>query len=186
MHLSALSAGLVLKTVFAFDVNHDVAQKMAQEMSNELNLKIEAVTDLSHAIQSSDVCITCTPSQEFFVHRQDVRHGTFIAAVGADNEHKQEIDPALMASAKVVADSVEQVSTIGDSHHAISKGLMTRQQIYAELAEIVAGNKPGRTSDEEIIIFDSTGVAIEDAITAAAVYEKACQAKIGTKFAFAS
>ena len=127
-----------------------------------------------------------TPSCKFIVNKEDVSPGTFIAAVGADNEDKQEIDPALMASCKVVADSLEQCSSIGDLHHAISQGLMRPENVYAELAEIVAGRKPGRTGEEEIIVFDSTGVAIEDAITATAVYEKAQAAHIGDYFNFAA
>lgn len=91
-----------------------------------------------------------------------------------------------MASDKVVVDSLEQCITIGDLHHAVSQGLMRRENVYAELAEIIAGQKPGRTSDNEIIVFDSTGVAIEDAIAAATVYEKACAANLGTYFNFAA
>ena len=132
----------------------------------------------------SDICVTCTPSREFFVRKEDVAPGTFIAAVGADNEDKQEIDPDLMASAKVVTDSLEQCSTIGDLHHAISEALMRKEKVYAELSEIVAARKPARVNDEEIIIFDSTGVAIEDAVAAAAVYEKARAASVGTYFNF--
>ena len=121
-----------------------------------------------------------------FVRKEDVVPGTFIAAVGADDTHKQEIDPALMASAKVVADSLEQSCTIGDTHHAIDQGLMRKEDVYAELSEIVAGRKPGRTSDEEIIVFDSTGVAIEDAVAAVAVYEKANADKTAQRFHFAA
>jgi len=120
------------------------------------------------------------------VNKADVAPGTFIAAVGADDAHKQEIDPALMARAKVVADSLEQCCAIGDTHHAITRGLMRKEDVYAELAEIVAGGKPGRTHDVDIIVFDSTGVAIEDAVSAAAVYEKACASAVRTHFQFAA
>ena len=120
------------------------------------------------------------------MRKEDVASGTFIAAVGADDAHKQEIDPALIATAKVVADSLEQSCTIGDTRHAIGNGLMRKEDVYAELGEIVAGRKSGRTTDDEIIIFDSTGVAMEDAVTAAAVYEKARTAGIGTFFQFAA
>jgi ornithine cyclodeaminase/alanine dehydrogenase-like protein (mu-crystallin family) len=130
--------------------------------------------------------VTCTPAKEFFVHKKDVAPGTFIAAVGADDSHKNEIDPAVLASAKVVADSLEQVCAIGDTHHAIAAGLMRKEDIYAELSEIVAGRKPGRTSDDKITIFDSTGVAVEDAATATLIYEKACAAKITKSFEFAA
>jgi len=132
------------------------------------------------------VCVTCTTSTEFFLRKEDVAPGTFIAAVGADDAHKQEIDPALIALAKVAADSLEQSCAIGDTHHAIAKGLMRKEDVYAELGEIVSGKKSGRITDEEIIIFDSTGVAIEDAVAAAAVYEQARAAGIGTYFAFAA
>ena len=119
------------------------------------------------------------------MRKEDVVPGTFIAAVGADAAHKQEIDPALMASAKVIADSREQCCTVGDTHHAIAQGLMRKEHIYAELCEIVAGKKAGRTRDDEIIIFDSTGVAIEDGVAAVTVYEKARAAGRHSHFEFA-
>ena len=119
------------------------------------------------------------------MRREYVSPGTFIAAVGADDEHKQEIDPALLSSSKLIADSLEQCSTIGDLHHAITQGLMRKEDAYGELAEVVAGRKAGRVTEGEIIVFDSTGVAIEDAIAAAIVYEKACASNRDTYFAFA-
>ena len=156
------------------------------ELSHELKIDIEVVRDLSSAIRDSDVCVTCTPAKEFVIRKEDVARGTFIAAVGADDAHKQEVDPALIASAKVIADSIEQCCAIGDTHHAIAKGLIRKEDVYAELGEIVAGRKSGRTNDDETFIFDSTGVAIEDAVAAAAVYEKARAASIGTYFQFAA
>jgi len=141
---------------------------------------------LAIAIQKSDVCVTCTPARDFFVCKEDIAPGTFVAAVGADDAHKHEIDPALIASARVVVDSLEQSCAIGDTHHAIARGLMRKEDLYAELGEVVAGKKSGRASDDEIFIFDSTGVAIEDAVAAAAVYEKARAAGIGTYFQFAA
>src|SRR5262249_29259223 len=152
------------------------------ELSPELKIDIEPIPDPSEAIQESDICVTCTTANEFFVRKKDVRAGTFIAAVGADDVHKQEIDPTLLASEKVVADSLEQSCAIGDTHHAIADGLMRKEDVYAELCEIVAGKKARRTSEAEIIIFDSTGVAIEDAAAAAIVYEKALAARIGNYF----
>ncbi len=120
------------------------------------------------------------------MRKEDVAPGAFIAAVGADDVHKQEIDPALIASAKVVADNLEQCCAIGDTHHAIAQGLMRKEDVYAELGEIVAGKKSGRASGNEIIIFDSSGVAIEDAAAAVAVYEKARAADVGNYFEFAA
>jgi len=183
--LRAVLLVLPLTKVYAFDVNERAAIDFGNELSPELKVDIEFVRDSASAIQKSDVCITCTTANESFVCKEDVRPGTFIAAVGADDEHKQEIDSALIASAKVVADSLEQSCSIGDVHHAIAKGLMRKEDVYAELCEIVAGQKTGRVADDEIIVFDSTGVASEDAVAAAAVYERALANHIGTDFDFA-
>ena len=184
--LRALVSVLRLKKVRAFDLDDRAATNFAAELSRDLKIAIEPVRDLTNAIQNSDLCVTCTPATEFFVRKQVIAPGTFIAAVGADDAHKQEIDPALIASSKIVADSLEQSCTIGDTHHAIAKGLMRKEDVYAELGEIVAGKKCGRTSDDEIIVFDSTGFAMEDAVAAAAVYEKARAAGIGRYFKFAA
>src|SRR6266436_6999419 len=184
--LRAIQSVVPLKKIYAFDLNEHTMTELANQLSAELKIDIEPTRDLPSAIQKSDVCVTCTTASEFFVRKEDVAPGTFIAAVGADDAYKQEIDPALIASAKVVADSLNQSYAIGDTHHAIAKGLMRKEDVYAELGEIVAGKKTGRTTDDEIIIFDSTGVAIEDAVAAAAAYEKAQTAGIGTYFQFAA
>ncbi len=91
-------------------------------------------------------------AQRYFITREMVRPGTFIAAVGADNENKQEIDPRLLAAATVVTDLTEQASKIGDLHHAIVAGTMSRDAVHAELGEIVAGRKRARASAEETIV----------------------------------
>jgi ornithine cyclodeaminase/alanine dehydrogenase-like protein (mu-crystallin family) len=182
--LRALCAVLPLERIFAHDLNEEVARNFSATFSTER--RIDPVRDLSEAIRQSDVVVTCTPSRQFFVRREAVKAGTFIAAVGADADEKQEIDPSLLASVKVVADSVDQCCAIGDTHHAIVAGLMERGDIHAGLFEVVAGRKPGRTHTDETIVFDSTGVAIEDAIAAATVYEKAMAATIGHRFSFAA
>ena len=124
---------LPLKKVYAFDLDPNASLRFAAQLSRELKIDIEPVRTLPGAIRNSDVVVTCTPATEFFVRKEDVAPGTFIAAVGADDSHKNEIDPALLASAKVVADSLEQVCSIGDTHHAIAAGLMRKEDIYAEL-----------------------------------------------------
>jgi alanine dehydrogenase len=184
--LRAIAAVLPLKRILAVDANYAVAEEFACRRAKELDLAIEPAREVSPALQKSDVCITCTTATEFFIRSHDVRPGTFIAAVGADDSHKQEIDPALMARAKVVVDSLDQCCTIGDTHHAIAAGSMKRENVYAELADIVAGKKPGRTSVDEITIFDSTGIALEDAVAAATVYEKSVAERNPARFDFAA
>jgi ornithine cyclodeaminase/alanine dehydrogenase-like protein (mu-crystallin family) len=109
----------------------------------------------------------------------DVSAGSFIAAVGADNESKQEIAPEVLASSTVVVDVLEQCATIGDLHHAVEAGLMKREDVHADLADIVSGRRPARSSAEAVIVFDSTGTALEDVAAASVVYERALLNGVG-------
>ena len=145
----------------------------------------ERAADLARAFRESDAAITCTTARRYFVTRDMVRPGTFIAAVGADHELKQEIEPQLLSTAKVVTDLTEQAAQIGDLHHAIVAGAMTKAAVHAELGEVIAGRKPGRVSKEEIIVFDSTGTGLQDVAAAIAVYRRAVEEKAGRKFALA-
>jgi ornithine cyclodeaminase/alanine dehydrogenase len=154
-------------------------------MSSELRLTAQAVGDLKSAVRDSDVCATCTPAKKIFLKKEYVKSGTFIAAVGADNAEKQELDPQLFVANKIVADILDQCATIGDLHHALQAGLTTRANVHAELGEVIAGRKVGRTSKDEIIIFDSTGMALQDAAAAAVVYEKAARSGKGVTVDFA-
>src|SRR5262249_50749889 len=141
--------------------------RFAEELSAELRIKINAVTDLAQAVRNSDICVTCTPSTRHFLKKEDVTPGTFIAAVGADNPEKQELDPALLSTNKVVVDNLDQCAAIGELHHALENSLTTRESVHAELGEVIAGSKARRTSPGEIIIFDSTGTALQDVAAAA-------------------
>lgn len=167
--------------VLAWDLDPERARAYAGAQSAALNLPVQAVATSAEAVRPSDVVLTCTTATRWFVGREDVQPGSFIAAVGADNERKQEIEPALLARSTVVADVLTQAATIGDLHHAIAAGLMTSADVHAELGEVVAGRKPGRQSDDEVIVFDSTGTALQDVAAAAVVYERAVAAGAGTR-----
>ena len=179
--LRALVRVLPIRRVFAFDSDRATAQAFAREMSEELRIEVSAAPDVAGAVRDCDVCVTCTPSRKAFLFRPDVRPGTFVAAVGADNGDKQEIDPQLMAASVVVTDVLDQCATIGDLHHALVAGAMTRDAVHAELADVVAGRKPGRRSRDEVTLFDSTGTALQDVAAAAVVYEKAIAAGCGVR-----
>ncbi len=179
--LRALAQVLRLKKVYAFDGDGARAEGFAREMSDELGVEVRAAAELRRAALESDVCVTCTPSREPVLTRGDVRPGAFVAGVGADNPFKQELDPALMASGKIVVDILAQCACIGDLHHALEAGAVKESDVYAELGEVVAGRKSGRTSDEETFIFDSTGTALQDAAAAAVVYERAVSEGVGVR-----
>ena len=177
--IQALSKIFSLEHAFAFDVDETQARRFANELSAQLKIAVETTNDLGDALKRSEICVTCTPSTRFFLKQDDVQPGTFIAAVGADSETKQELDPTLLAQNKTVADIVEQCASIGELHHAIASDLMTKQQVHAELGDVVSGTKPGRTAPDEIIVFDSTGMALQDVIAAATVFTKAVDNGVG-------
>src|SRR5262249_31399946 len=146
----------------AYDQDAAKARAFAAALGTEIGLPITIVSDLPRAVADSDIVITCTTARRYFITREMVRPGTFIAGVGADNEDKQGLAPTLLAASTLVTDLTDQCAVIGDLHHAIAAGAMTRDGVHAELGEIVAGLKPGRTSEAEIIVFDSSGTALQD------------------------
>jgi alanine dehydrogenase len=182
--LKAIAKVRNIETVYAYDVDKLRAENFSKELSRELEISVKAVADFKQALKQSQICVTCTPSKKFFLTSEDLLPGTFIAAVGSDNEEKQELDPMLISANKIVVDSLEQCEIIGELHHAIELGFMNRESVYAELGEVIAGTKKGRERADEIIIFDSTGTALQDVAAAAIVFERAIQRGIGSKINF--
>ncbi len=182
----ALESVLRIERLYLWDIDTQASANLAAELRSTLTQPIEVVGDLRVGTRSSDVIVTCTPSKQAFLGRDDVRPGAFIAAVGADNEEKNEISAALMAASTIVADSTEQCLKIGDLHHAIAAGLASAESVHAELGQILAGLRPGRTREDEVFIFDSTGTALQDVAAAALVYERAVASGRGMRFSFAA
>lgn len=170
-HLAALREVFPLREVHAFDRAPDRARAFARH-GTAPGLAIEPVTDF-RAAGRCDMIATCTTATLAFLDRGSVGPGSFIAAVGADSPAKSEIAPDLMASALVVADRLDQCEKMGDLHRAVTAGAMTRADVHGELGELVAGRKPGRTSPDQITLFDSTGTGLQDAAAAALLYTRA-------------
>ena len=170
--LKTISQVRPIKKVFAYDNDQNASERFASEFSDRF-IEIISTKNLRDAVRQSDICVTCTPSRKAFLRPDDLAPGIFIAAVGADSEEKQELDPEVLAQSKVVVDNLEQCAKIGELHHALDAGLMTRNDVHAELGEVIAGLKPARESADEVIVFDSTGTGIQDVAAAAVVYENA-------------
>ncbi len=185
IQLEALSRVRSLESVRAYDIDPGRAAEFAAEMSSSLGIRVEAAAEPGPAARGSDIVLTCTPSREPYLTPADVSPGTFLAAVGSDSPEKQELDPRILASARVVADSLDQCAEIGELHHALASGAMKKADVHAELAELVAGRRPGRATREEVTLFDSTGIALQDAAAAAIVYEKALRDRKGLLLDFA-
>ncbi len=184
IQLRYLREVLPIEKVFAFDRDSGAARGFAEEMTASLGIPVSVPGGLEEAVATSDVCVTCTPAREPFLSQESVRPGLFIAAVGADSPGKQELDPRILGSARVVVDFLDQCAEVGELRHAIAAGFLSRDGVHAELMDVVAGNVPGRLSDTEVVVFDATGSGLQDAAAAAAVYERAVEAGVGRSFDF--
>ena len=172
-HLAALREVRDLRRVFAVDVRPDVAEEFCKFAMLDQRVECQVASSLRVATRASEIVVTCTPSNHPILHVDDVSAGTFVAAVGADNEHKQEIDPELLRGSAIVVDDLDQCGRIGDLHHALAAGIISANDVRASLDQVIAASRPGRTAADEIIVFDSTGLALEDVAAAGLVFERA-------------
>ncbi|MBM3572100.1 MAG: hypothetical protein FJX52_07010 [Alphaproteobacteria bacterium] len=161
-----------LRRRYAFDQRRERAQAVAAESAARFGIAASTTMTLRAALDDSLIYVTCTPSHHAILAAADIHPGMFIAAVGADNPDKQEIASDLMGGARVWTDLAEQCAAIGDLHHAVKSGAMTRADVAGEIADLVTGAKAGRSDATEIAIFDSTGLANRDVAAATVVYRR--------------
>ncbi|MFO7958124.1 MAG: ornithine cyclodeaminase family protein [Candidatus Brocadiia bacterium] len=153
------------------DADRDRADALAERAASELGLKARACP-LEEAVRGADVLTTTTPVREPLVRREWVQPGTHVNAIGADAPGKQELECDVLLDGVVVVDNWEQASHGGEINVAVGDGLMGREDICADIGQIVAGKKEGRTSADDITVFDSTGLAIQDLACAAHAYRQ--------------
>jgi alanine dehydrogenase len=152
----------------------DISPKATGRLIDSLpNLPLRACS-LEETVKADIVC-TLTPAHQPVVLNKWLKPGTHINAVGADAEGKEELEPSILIEARVVVDDLRQAIHAGEINVPVSTGIYKKEQIFATLGEIIAGYKQGRTNNEMITVFDSTGLAIEDIAVAGLVYEKARQ-----------
>lgn len=172
-HVTAIAAVRQISRGFAVDRDAGRARQFAERMTTIYGFDFEPMATAVEAARQSDIIVTSTSATAPILGVGDVSPGAFIAAVGADHPYKNEIEPALMAAARVVADSLPQCLAMGDLHHAIAAGAMAAGDIHGELADVLTGAREGRSRDDEIFVFDSTGSALQDVAAAAVLYERA-------------
>ncbi|WP_421980767.1 cyclodeaminase [Roseibium sp.] len=159
------------------------AQAAAEEMAAALGIGVSAASDLEMSVREADVVITTTPSAEPLIRADWLRAGHHVTAMGSDQEHKLELEPACLAAADLyVPDSQSQTELLGELHHAISAGIVPAGRQFDELGDIVAGKAKGRTDAQQITICDLTGTGIQDTAIATFARERAEVAGAGTLF----
>jgi len=166
-----------IEEVKVFDLNRDTSQKYSKEMGAGLKINVHPVESIE-AAADADIVVTTTPSREPVVRKEHIKPGTHINAIGADAKGKQELEISLLASAKVVVDDIEQASHGGEINVALSEGRLKIEDVHGTIGEVIINSKKGRESDDEITVFDSTGLAIQDMVCAKLIYEKTRRIKV--------
>lgn len=150
--------------------NPEKARTFAENWQDKLPCPIFQ-DSIENTVRQSNILVTTTPSRHYYIKKEWVTPGTFIAAIGADSPGKQELEPELVASAIVVADIKKQVCRVGESQHAIRQHLMDDKDIYAELGEIITAQKD-KPASNRTVIYDSTGTALQDIGVGIEIYKK--------------
>lgn len=169
--LMALNEIFNIKTVFLYDCLKNQTTVFLKK-TRHLGLKMTVSGSIQDCVREADIVVTTTPSHRPILKAQWINKGTHINAIGADAPGKEELEAPLLKRAKIVVDDIAQACHSGEINVPIAKGIFKSKDIHASLGEIIAGRKKGRTSPEEITIFDSTGLAILDIAAADYVYRK--------------
>lgn len=171
-----------LESVYVCDIVDEEANRFVSEQQPrypDLNLEVVPFKGMAEAASAADLIVTCTRSREAFLKKEWVSPGTHINAIGADMPGKQELEPALVASVRIFADSAVQVVAKGECQHAARLGLISVGNI-TEIGAVLEGAKPGRTDSSDVTLFDATGMAIQDLVVGAIALKKAEELNIGT------
>ncbi len=151
-------------------------------MSKKLDIEIEPASSNKEAVEGSDIILTATTSSIPVFRGEWVAPGTHICGIGSFRPTTREFDTYIMKKAKIVVDSREaSLEEAGDLIIPLHEGAITKEHIYAELGEIASGKKLARKTEDEITLFKSVGLSIQDAAAAKLVYERACERQIGTE-----
>lgn len=179
--LDAFRTAFPLERVRVFDLDTARAEAFAA-INSTPTCPVAPAPSVRAAVEGVDICVTCTTAKSPVLSDDMDFKGCFVAAVGADNPEKQEIDPALLRRARVLVDDLDACAAGGDLAHALRAGTVSREQVHADLAELAASRKRGRMSPEELVIFDTCGSGVQDVAAAWAAYREASRAGLGSRF----
>ena len=166
-------------TIWARDFGK--AQSRAAELSTRLGIEVTASPDVATATHGADIIVTTTPSTQAILMPEHIVAGQHITAMGSDSEHKNEIDPAIIADqAQYFCDRLSQVRVLGELHHAIEKQLVKPSAEFPELGQVIAHQRSGRQHSEDTTLCDLTGTGIQDTAIATLAYQRCQQHEAGT------
>ena len=181
MQIAALSKVRPFDELSVWGRSPDNVTKYVADMKKVLKAQIIPARTAEEAVVGSDIVVTATMTSAPIVKAPWIGKGTHITAMGSDSPEKQELETAVLGKAdKIVVDSLKQCAALGEVHHALEDGTIEEKDVYAELGEVLLGEKKGRENDDEITVCDLTGIAVQDVVTSQLVYERALKKNIGS------
>ncbi len=157
------------------------AQSRADELSRRIGIPVRACEDIADATREADIIVTTTPSPQPLLLAEHVHAGQHITAMGADAEHKNEIDPRIIAEkAQYFCDRLAQAQTLGELHHALKRKLVKPSATFPELGQVIAQQAPARANRDDITLCDLTGTGIQDTAIATLAFRRCQQKQAGT------
>jgi ornithine cyclodeaminase/alanine dehydrogenase len=184
MQIRAIREVMKIEAIHAWSNHSQTLARYKADIEREFSIPVVIARSKQEAVEQADILITTTRGKGSLVEADWIKPGTHIVAIGTDTQGKQELEPEIFKKAKIVNDSMAQCIEKGETWHPLNKNIITKDDIHGELGEILLGNKPGRETEEEITIFDSTGMAIQDNTTATKIYRNAMDSGTGTFFEF--
>jgi len=181
--LMALNEVMNIKKAKVYCRTCSTRTNFAKTASELYGFDVEAVDSVEEAVRDVDVVVTTTPSRKPVIRAEWISPGTHINAMGADAPTKQELETRLLLKSKIIIDSWDQASHSGEINVPVSQKVLKQKDIHAKIGEVIIGKKTGR-EDNEITVFDSTGLAVQDVVTAGMIYKRANEQNIGTDFNF--
>lgn len=183
LQLEALCLVRPIRSASIWARNPDQASSTAQELSEKLKIDVTASQNPAQAVASADIVVTTTPSTEPLVRSDWLKAGQLVIAMGSDNTHKNEIEPKALGTADMyVCDRQSQCERLGELHHALEAGVLSKETRFPEVGQIVSGALDGRTSDDQLIICDLTGTGVQDTAIATLTFKRCEQAGVGQEF----
>jgi ornithine cyclodeaminase len=159
------------------------AEAVAQDLSRSLGFPVVGASDVPGAVAGADIIVTTTPASAPLLEAAWVEPGQHVTAMGSDAEHKNELDPGLVARAdRYVADRRAQCAALGELHHAIAAGAVAADMAVPELGAVIAGKTAGRTGDDQITVADLTGTGVQDTAIATLARARSEAAGAGASF----
>jgi ectoine utilization protein EutC len=171
--LRALNIVRKFNKVLVYARSLERSRKFAEEMTAELGVEVFAVGSAEEVVRNSETVITTTPAKEPIIKADWLHPGLHITAMGSDAEHKQELEPEVLARADIlVCDTKAQCARLGELHHALKAGVLTEESQVVELGDLTSFKAVGRVNEDQITICDLTGTGVQDTAIALFAYQE--------------